>query len=107
MVRVAGYISVLNAGCYVTLWRLPLPRQAPLFFVSVNDRWCRMNWLLRLFFGLLVCGGFAAHAQENAKAPPSPAPPPGVTYSPDIEYGTGAGEKLRLDLAKPEKMERA
>ncbi len=33
-------------------------------------------------------------------------PPAGVAYERDVEYGTGAGEKLKLDIAYPEKSEK-
>lgn len=39
-----------------------------------------------------------AWGQEKPKA----APPPGVIFEADVVYGEGAGEKLRLDLARPE-----
>ena len=55
----------------------------------------------------LFCSGYAVATAQEKKAPAAPQPPAGVTYLPDLEYGTGAGEKLRLDLARPEKMERA
>lgn len=63
-----------------------------------------MNRLL-LSLVLLVGGGLIAHAQEKKAA--GPATPPGITYLADIEYGAGAGEKLRLDLARPEKLDKA
>ncbi|WP_254508520.1 alpha/beta hydrolase [Anatilimnocola floriformis] len=63
-----------------------------------------MNWSLRLSLVLLVGCGLIAQAQDKKAGP---APPAGVTYLPDIEYGTGAGEKLRLDLARPEKLDKA
>ncbi len=82
---------------------IPGPCQA-IPFRFVPERWCCMNWLLKFVGILTVCGLISAEAQEKPK---TSAPPPGVSYTPDIEYGTGGGEKLRLDLAKPEKMERA
>ncbi|WP_425617111.1 alpha/beta hydrolase fold domain-containing protein [Anatilimnocola sp. NA78] len=63
---------------------------------------------LRVTFSIL-CLGIAlasAAAQEKPKAAP-PSPPAGVKYSPDIVYGTGGGEKLKLDLARPEKLDKA
>lgn len=53
---------------------------------------------------LLVALTATVSAQDKPKGPAVPA---GVSYSPDIEYGTGAGEKLRLDLARPEKLDKA
>ncbi|QDU25216.1 Carboxylesterase NlhH [Anatilimnocola aggregata] len=57
----------------------------------------------------LFCSGaflFPSLAQETPKTAP-PMPPAGVLYQPDLEYGTGAGEKLKLDLARPEKLDKA
>ena len=66
-----------------------------------------MTRILQVLLVWIVGCGLLAHGQEKPKTPASPAPPAGVLYSADIEYGTGGGEKLRLDLARPEKMERA
>src|SRR6187402_2142565 len=69
-----------------------------------------MNWSrILVSLAVLGCGliAVAADAQEKKAAPAPPKPPAGVEYLPDIEYGTGGGEKLRLDLAKPAKLERA
>jgi acetyl esterase/lipase len=48
---------------------------------------------------LLVAGCHFADAQENR---PRSTPPAGVLYEPDLVYGTGAGQPLQLDLARPE-----
>jgi acetyl esterase/lipase len=53
--------------------------------------------------GLLTMLGPAV-GQEKPKTA-TPVPPTGVLYEPDLEYGTGAGEKLKLDLARPAKLE--
>jgi acetyl esterase/lipase len=42
-----------------------------------------------------------------AKAQQRPQVPAGVAYFADVEYGVGGGEKLRLDLARPEKLNKA
>jgi acetyl esterase/lipase len=42
-------------------------------------------------------------AQEQA---PAPTPPAGVVFEADVEYGEGGGEKLKLDLARPENLDR-
>lgn len=34
-------------------------------------------------------------------------PPPGVIFEPDIVYGTGDGTELKLDMARPEKLDKA
>lgn len=65
---------------------------------SIHSAWAIL--LAAAFVGI-------SYSQEKPKTPATTTPPPGVTYLPDIEYGTGGGEKLRLDLAKPAKMERA
>jgi acetyl esterase/lipase len=54
----------------------------------------------------LVVLCLASPAQEKPK-PASPTPPAGVSYQPDIDYGSGGKERLKLDLARPEKLERA
>lgn len=41
-----------------------------------------------------------AHSQQ---AKPKP-PPPGVKYEPNVVYGTGAGEPLKVDISYPEKI---
>jgi acetyl esterase/lipase len=70
-----------------------------------------MNWSRKYLYLLAVLGcgltAVAADAQEKKAAPAPPKPPAGVEYLPDIEYGTGGDQKLRLDLAKPAKLERA
>jgi acetyl esterase/lipase len=70
-----------------------------------------MNWSRNVLSSLVVlsCGlvATASHAQEKPAAPAPPKPPADVEYVPDIEYGTGGDQKLRLDLAKPAKLERA
>jgi acetyl esterase/lipase len=47
-----------------------------------------------------------ARGQDQPKAA-GPQPPAGIRYQPDIDYGAGGKEKLKLDLARPEKLERA
>lgn len=63
-----------------------------------------MNHLLLRSFAAFCTLAVVANAQDKPKTPPIPA---GVSYTPDIEYGTGGGEKLRLDLARPEKLDKA
>lgn len=63
-----------------------------------------MKHLVSTLLSLFVALATVASAQDKPKGPAVPA---GVAYSPDIEYGTGGGEKLRLDLARPEKLEKA
>ena len=63
---------------------------------------------LRVTFSIL-CFGIAltsASAQEKPKAT-SPEVPAGVKYSPDLVYGTGGDEKLKIDIARPEKLDKA
>lgn len=55
---------------------------------------------------LLMLAAITASAQDKPKAAPI-KPPAGVLYEPDLEYGTGAGEKLKLDFARPEKLDQA
>ncbi len=62
------------------------------------------------FLSLFVVLGLLSaqvRAQEKPKPAIIPLPPPGVIHQADIEYGTGGGEKLRLDLARPAKLEQA
>src|SRR5688500_2389004 len=54
---------------------------------------------LRLFVAALLLA-FAAVATAQ------PQPPAGVTCGRDVEYGTGADEPLKLDIAYPEKSEK-
>lgn len=63
-----------------------------------------MKYILSCSLCLVVALSAAALAQDKPKGPPVPA---GISYVPEIEYGTGGGEKLRLDLARPEKLEKA
>jgi acetyl esterase/lipase len=42
-------------------------------------------------------------AQDQPKPPDVPA---GVKYEPDVEFGTGGDVKLRLDIARPEKLDK-
>lgn len=71
---------------------------------------CTMNWS-KLCAALLLPNWllFAAMANTAAqeKGKKGPTVPAGVEFLPDIEYGAGGGEKLRLDLAKPAKLDRA
>lgn len=54
---------------------------------------------LRLSSLLLVLLTARLPAQEAT-------PPAGVVFEADVEYGEGGGEKLKLDLARPEKLDR-
>jgi acetyl esterase/lipase len=62
--------------------------------------------MLSCFLAACALATTCAFSQEKG-TPTTPKPPAGIDYQPDIEYGTGGGEKLRLDLARPTKMERA
>lgn len=52
--------------------------------------------------GLLLAPQSARCQEKN----PAPTPPAGVVFTGDIQYGEGGGEKLHLDLARPEKQDR-
>ncbi|MFM9117694.1 MAG: hypothetical protein ACKOU6_16200, partial [Planctomycetota bacterium] len=41
-------------------------------------------------------------AVAGAASQPAASVPQGIAYERDIEYGTGGGQPLRLDLARPE-----
>lgn len=56
------------------------------------------NATLGLRLAALLCLALATHV-GYAK---DPNVPPGVQYEPDLQYGTGGGEALRLDLARPQ-----
>src|SRR5437879_4878371 len=43
---------------------------------------------------------------QDQKGKASPEPPAGVLYEKDVEFGTGAETTLKLDLARPEKVDR-
>ncbi len=49
----------------------------------------------------------AGTAQPAAANQPAGTVPQGVAYERDIEYGTGGGQPLRLDLARPEQLAQA
>jgi acetyl esterase/lipase len=62
----------------------------------------RANFLL-IILGVLSLA-FVASAQDKA----SPAPPPaGVAYEPDIVYGNTGDTERKLDMARPEKLDKS
>jgi acetyl esterase/lipase len=58
---------------------------------------------LFLAFALSTVGPLAPLISQEAKK--TPQPPAGIAFERDIVYGTGAGEELKLNLARPEKVE--
>lgn len=56
---------------------------------------CRLIVLSLAFVGFSICA-FSCVAQD-------PNPPEGIAFHRNLEYGTGGGETLKLDLALPEK----